>query len=104
MAGIVVGVSGPNETVVWHFVPFLARDFASFAADADTGIGKEADFDVIVDERMPPLIRALRFLRQSSSIDLSVQTVTHQILSWEMLPAAVVPDANSMGHPPVHIF
>jgi hypothetical protein len=47
------------ETVVWHFVPFLAGDFASLAADADTGIGEEADFDAIVDEGVAPLICAL---------------------------------------------
>ena len=50
MAGVVVGIPGPGETVVWHFVPFLARDFASFAADADTGISKEADFHAVLHE------------------------------------------------------
>ena len=59
MAGVVVGISGPGEAVVGNFVPFLARDFASFAADANRRIGKKSDFDMIVDVGMSPLIRAL---------------------------------------------
>jgi hypothetical protein len=40
---IVVRISRPNETVVRHLVPFLARDFASFAANANGWVSEEAD-------------------------------------------------------------
>ena len=59
VAGVVVGISRPGETVVRHFVPFLARDLASFAADADGRISEKADFDIILHVGMPPLIRTL---------------------------------------------
>ena len=59
MAGVVVGISRPMETVIRHFVPFLAGDFAGLAADANARVGEEADFHAILDEGMPPLIGAL---------------------------------------------
>ena len=59
MAGVVVGIAGPSVAVVGDFVPFLARDFAGLAADADGRVGEEADFDVVGDVGVPPLIRAL---------------------------------------------
>src|SRR3954468_14895488 len=59
MAGVVVGISRPDKAVVGHLVPFFARDFASFAADANTRVGEEADLDAILDVGMLPLIRAL---------------------------------------------
>jgi hypothetical protein len=59
VAGIVIGISRPRESVVRHLVPFLARDLARFAADAHGRIREEADLYVIVHEGMFPLIRAL---------------------------------------------
>ena len=47
MAGVVVGISRPSEAVIRHVVPFLARDFASLAADANGRVGKKSYFDVI---------------------------------------------------------
>ena len=40
-------------------VPFLARDFARFATDAHSWIGKEANLDMIAHERVPALVRAV---------------------------------------------
>src|SRR5262249_32886128 len=59
MAGVVVGISGPTESVVWHFIPFFARDFAGFATDANGWVGEESDFDMILYIGMFPLVRAL---------------------------------------------
>ena len=46
-ACVIVGISAPGKTVIGHFVPFFARDFAGFAADANGRISEEANFDVI---------------------------------------------------------
>jgi len=90
------------ETVVRHFVPFLAGYFAGLAADADTGIGEEADFDAIVDKRVASLICALdAFANHSLSIFRAGPDP--QVLSWKIFTAAVVPDANWMGRPQGHI-
>ena len=59
VAGVVVGISRPNEAVIGHLVPFFARDFASFAADAHSRIGEETNLNVIVHVRVPALIRAV---------------------------------------------
>ena len=59
VAGVVVRISRPYESVIRHVVPFFARDFASFAADANTRVGEEADLDAILHVGMIPLIRAL---------------------------------------------
>src|SRR4029453_2767346 len=59
MSGVIVGISQPGETVVRHFVPFLARYLASFAADADGRISEKADFNIILRVRVPALICAL---------------------------------------------
>ena len=60
MAGVVVGIARPNEAVIGHLVPFLARDLARLAADADGRIGEEADLDVVAARKVvPPLISAL---------------------------------------------
>ena len=40
-------------------VPFFARHFAGFAADAHSRIGEEADLDVVTHVSMAALIRAL---------------------------------------------
>jgi hypothetical protein len=59
VSGVVVGISRPGETVVGHLIPFFAGDFAGFATDANTRVGEEADFNVVLHVRMPPLVRAL---------------------------------------------
>src|SRR6266536_4858919 len=59
MAGVVVRISRPREAVVRHLVPFLARDLASFAADANRRVGKKSHFDVILHEGMSSLVSAL---------------------------------------------
>jgi len=59
VASVVVRISRPREPVVRHLVPFFARDLASFAADANTRVGKKSHFDVIVHVGVFPLIRAL---------------------------------------------
>src|SRR5438309_12006077 len=59
MAGVVVRISRPNEAVIRYLVPFFTRDFASFAPDADTRVGKKSHFDVIAYVGVLPLIRAL---------------------------------------------
>ena len=60
MAGVVVRISRPGEAVIRHVVPFFARDFASFATDANSRVGKEPNLDMILDVRMSPLVRALQ--------------------------------------------
>ncbi len=59
MTGVVVGISTPDKAVIRHLIPFFARDFAGFAADANGRISEEANFDVILHVRMTALIRAL---------------------------------------------
>ena len=59
VAGVVVGISRPRESVIRYLIPFFARDFTSFAADANTGVGEKPDFDVIIHVRMFSLIGAL---------------------------------------------
>ena len=59
MAGVVVGISRPGEAVIGHLVPFLARDLASLAADANGRVGKKSYFEVIAHEGVLPLIRTV---------------------------------------------
>jgi hypothetical protein len=59
VAGVVVGISRPGESIIRNLVPFFARDLASFAADANARVGEEADLDAILHVGMLPLIRAL---------------------------------------------
>jgi hypothetical protein len=56
---IVVRISRPNETVVGYLVPFLARDFARLATDANGRVSKETDLDIFLHVIMPALIGAL---------------------------------------------
>ena len=60
VTGVVVGISRPHEPVIGYLVPFFARDFASFAADANARIGEETNLDAILHEGVLPLIRALK--------------------------------------------
>src|SRR5258705_12045497 len=59
MPGVVIGISRPNEAVIRHLVPFLARDLASLAADANGRVGKKSYFDVITHVGVFPLIRTM---------------------------------------------
>src|SRR6266446_8802315 len=59
VAGVVVRISRPRETVVRYLVPFFARDFAGLTADANSRISEESHFDVIAYVGVLPLIRAL---------------------------------------------
>src|SRR4029077_15974145 len=59
MAGIVVRISRPGESVVRNLVPFFARDLASLAANANARVGEESHFDVVLHVGMLPLIRAM---------------------------------------------
>ena len=60
VTGVVVGIPRPNEAVIGHLVPFFARDFTRFAANANSWIGEEANLDTIAHVGMPALIRAMR--------------------------------------------
>ena len=59
MAGVVVGIARPNETVIGHLIPFFARDFARFATDAHSWIGEETNLNIVADVSMAALIRAV---------------------------------------------
>ena len=59
MAGVVVGISRPGEPIVRHVIPFFARDFASFAANANGRVSEEADLYFFLHEIVVALVRAL---------------------------------------------
>ena len=59
VARVIVRISRPREPVVRDLVPFFARDLASFTADTNARIGKEADFNMILYIGMSSLVRAL---------------------------------------------
>jgi len=77
VAGVVVGISRPREAVIRHLVPFFARDFASFAADANARIGEETNLDAILHVRVLPLIRALDPFADHTFTRSSVDWVAH---------------------------
>ena len=56
---VVVRVSRPNEAVVRHLVPFLARDLARFAADAHGWVSEEADLHMFLHVIVAALVRAV---------------------------------------------
>src|SRR4029077_3346358 len=68
VAGVVVGISRPCESIVRHLVPFFARDLASLAADANTRVGKEPNLDVILHVGMFSLIGAFNSFADHNSI------------------------------------
>src|SRR3954465_2791625 len=58
MSGVVVGISRPRESIIRHVIPFFARDFASFAADANGRVGEEADLHFLLYEIVAALVGA----------------------------------------------
>src|SRR5438477_10831520 len=59
MSVLILKISAPSKAVIGHLIPFFARDFASFAADANRRIGEEANLNAITHVRVPTLVRAL---------------------------------------------
>src|SRR5437667_11526648 len=59
VTGVVVGIPRPGESVVGYMIPLFACDFACFAPDANTRIGKESNLNVIFHEGVPALLGAL---------------------------------------------
>ena len=57
---IVVRISRPRETIIRHVVPFFARDFASFAANANARIGEETNLYFFLYEIVMALVSAFR--------------------------------------------
>jgi hypothetical protein len=60
VASVVVGISRPRETVIRHVIPFFARDFASFAANANGRVSEEADLYFLLYEIVMALVGAFR--------------------------------------------
>src|SRR6266581_2091233 len=58
VASVVVRISRPRETVIRHMIPFFARDFAGFAANANGRISKEADLYFFLYEIVMALVSA----------------------------------------------
>ena len=59
VAGVVVRIARPDETVVRHLVPFFARDLARFATDAHGWISEETNLHIFLHEIVAALVRAL---------------------------------------------
>ena len=59
VAGVVLRIPRPDETVVRHLVPFFARDLARLAADAHRWISEETDLHIFLHEIVAALVRAL---------------------------------------------
>ena len=59
VTGVVIGISRPDKSVIWDFVPFFARDLAGFATNAYGWIREETDFDVFLHVIVPTLVRAV---------------------------------------------
>src|SRR5581483_424211 len=57
LAGVVVGLPRPLAPVLRHEVPLLARDLARLAADADRGVGEEADARLLPLAVLLPAVR-----------------------------------------------
>ena len=58
VASVVVRISRPRETVIRHMIPFFARDFASFAANANGRVSEEADLYFFLYEIVMALVSA----------------------------------------------
>ena len=59
VAGVVVRIPRPCETVVRHLVPFFARDLARLATDAHGWISEETDLHIFLHVIVAALVRAL---------------------------------------------
>src|SRR5205814_353720 len=62
LLGVVVGVARPLHPMLRDDVPLLARDLARLAADADRGVGEEAD----------PLLRLRPVRRDGAHVERSL--------------------------------
>src|SRR6266487_6834656 len=60
VASVVLGISRLRETVILHVIPFFARDFASFAANANGRVSEEADLYFLLYEIVMALVGAFR--------------------------------------------
>ena len=60
VASVVVGISRPRETVIRHVIPFFARDFASFAANANGRVSEEPDLYFFLYKIVMALVGAFR--------------------------------------------
>jgi hypothetical protein len=76
MTGVVVRISRPRKTVIRHLVPFLARDFAGLAADANSRVGEKSNFDMIAHVGVLPLIRAVNPFADHRLLIFPFQAVT----------------------------
>src|SRR6266550_8623794 len=56
VTGVVVRISRPREPVIRHVVPLFARDFASFAANANGRVSEEADLYFLLYEIVMALV------------------------------------------------
>ena len=59
MTGVVVRISRPHKAVIGHVVPFFARDFTRFAANANSRIREKTDFHIFLHVLVPALVRAV---------------------------------------------
>src|SRR4029077_14905633 len=105
VAGVVVGISRPRESIVGNLVPFFASDFTCFATDANTRVGKEPNLDVILHAGMFPLIGALNSFADHIAPIYPGTRARDQppLFPRAVRSPAVVRDANSAGHPSARI-
>ena len=123
MPGVVIGISQPRKAVIRHFVPFFACDLAGFATNAHTRIGEETDFDIFLHVVVLTLVCALcsfanhkvarasgLHVRLIASGTLALLFVTSMFClrargprRFRPLRAEVLPDANLLCHPALHI-
>ena len=59
VAGVVVRITRPCETIVRHLVPFLARDLARFATDTHGWISEETNLHIFLHVIVAALVGAL---------------------------------------------
>src|SRR3954453_2368262 len=73
LAGVVVGAAEPILAVLRDQVPFLARNFACLAADADRRVGEEPDARMLlVLPRLVPGGDAGRVHQRAHAVDLEL--------------------------------
>ena len=85
-AGVVVRVAGEAEPVLGDAVPLLAGDLARLAADADAGVGEEADallrLVAVALRPRPPSTRGARVDRARSSRAAAGMSQVAALDSW----------------------